>query len=238
MPLGHKIYRLIWVAIDWIYPPHCAGCQKFGFRWCEDCQEKTIKITENQCIYCGRILQEKSRCSHCDEKILNLDQVYTWGNHAGPLRLALHKLKYQRDLGLGEELSSHLFNIVKGNEIVSDFVVPVPLGRQRQRERGYNQSALLARPFSLALGLPYRPRALQRIRETKSQVGLSKKQRKENVAGAFTARSNLVADKRILLVDDVMTTGATLDAAGQALKQAGATKIIGLALAKAVKVLF
>jgi ComF family protein len=237
MLLEYQIYRLIWIAIDWIYPPRCAGCQVFGYRWCETCQEKTTTVKENQCVYCGRILKENRSCAYCVDRTTSLNQIYAWGEHDGPLRLALHQLKYRRDVGLGEELSYHLLQLIKGRDINFDIVVPIPLGRKRQKDRGYNQSALLARPLALALGLPYRSRALKRIRDTRTQVGLSIGQRRKNVAGAFEARPNLVAGKRILLVDDVMTTGATMDAAGQAVKQAGAIEIFGLTLARATRMI-
>jgi ComF family protein len=144
-------------------------------------------------------------------------------------------LKYRRDLGLGEVLARHLILIAEENTLPQDVIIPIPLGKRRRNERGYNQAALLARPLALALNISYRPRALKRIRETKSQVGLSFAQRRENVSGAFEAVPKLVSGRRVLLVDDVMTTGATLEAAAQALKNAGAADVQGLTLVKTVK---
>ncbi len=237
MLLEYQIYRLIWVAVDWLYPPRCAGCQEFGHRWCKTCQEKTTLVKENQCVYCGRNLMENQQCVDCVGKTTNLNQIFVWGEHEGPLRLALHQLKYRRDVGLGEALSNNLVELLKVKKVMADIVVPVPLGRKRHRDRGYNQSALLARPLALALGLPYSSRALKRKRDTRTQVGLSIEQRRKNVEGAFEAKLGLVAGKKVLLVDDVMTTGATMNAAGQALKQAGATEIIGLTMARASRML-
>jgi ComF family protein len=113
-------------------------------------------------------------------------------------------------------------------------VAPVPLGIARLKERGYNQAALIARPFSLALGLPYAPEALQRRRETHSQVGLSIAERKENVAGAFSARRDVVASRSVLLIDDVATSSATLDACASALRMDGANQVYCLTLARAL----
>jgi ComF family protein len=115
-----------------------------------------------------------------------------------------------------------------------DVITPVPLGLARLVQRGYNQSALLARPLALALGVRYYPQSLRRSRETRSQVGLSAAQRKENVIGAFEARSDLVSGRNILVVDDVTTSGATLEACAVALFDAGALKVFGLTLARAV----
>jgi ComF family protein len=128
--------------------------------------------------------------------------------------------------------------MVKDNDVQGDLVVPIPLGVKRLRERGYNQAGLLAHPFALALQLPYRPRALKRIKETRTQVGLSIPQRRKNVEGAFKADPDIVSGKSVIVMDDVMTTGATLDEAGQALKQAGASQVVGFSLAKAVKMFY
>ncbi|MDH5507737.1 MAG: ComF family protein [Anaerolineae bacterium] len=113
-----------------------------------------------------------------------------------------------------------------------DLVVPVPLSKGRLRERGYNQAAALARPLAWAWGLCYSDAALRKIRETSSQVSLSLDQRKANVVGAFSANPRIALNRNILVVDDVMTTGATLDACAAALKQAGAQYIYGLTLAR------
>jgi competence protein ComFC len=238
MHLGYRFYRFIWAAIDWIFPPNCAGCQKHGYRWCEECQDKTARVSSRECIYCGHQLTDNYCCTHCNGSNGNLDRILVWGNHEGPLREALHKLKYRCDLGLGDELAMCLIGIMKENGIQGDLIVPVPLSTRRSRERGYNQAALLARPMALALGLPYRPCALKRVRETRTQVGLSIAQRRTNVKGAFLANPTLVAGKSVILIDDVITTGATMNEAGKALKQAGASRVVALTLAKAVKMSF
>jgi competence protein ComFC len=115
-----------------------------------------------------------------------------------------------------------------------DLIAPVPLGLARLAERGYNQSSLLARPLSLALNVPYRPQVLTRARETRSQVGLTAAERRLNVSGAFTAHPNWPPGCRILLVDDVATSGSTLEACAEALFAAGARQVYGLTLARAI----
>ncbi|MGB8213834.1 MAG: phosphoribosyltransferase family protein [Anaerolineales bacterium] len=115
-----------------------------------------------------------------------------------------------------------------------NLVVPVPLGRQRMKERGYNQVALLAMPLAAIQGWRYSPRVLTRVRETRSQVGLSVAERKENISGAFQANPALVSGKTILLMDDVATTGATLSACSDALVKAGAKIVYALTLARAL----
>jgi ComF family protein len=113
-----------------------------------------------------------------------------------------------------------------------DIVVPVPLGIARLAERGYNQASLLAWPVALWLGISLCAKGLSRVRETRSQVDLSAAERKENVAGAFQARPALVRGRRVLLVDDVTTTGSTLDACAAALLAGGAVSVYALTLAR------
>jgi ComF family protein len=122
----------------------------------------------------------------------------------------------------------------EGQGWLIDVVVPVPLGIARLKERGYNQAALIAHPFALASGLRYAPRALLRTRETRSQVGLSITERKINVTDAFKARHEIVGGKRVLLIDDVTTSSATLDACAAALRKDGADQVYCLTLARAL----
>lgn len=112
-------------------------------------------------------------------------------------------------------------------------VVPVPLGRARQRQRGYNQVALIASSLAGRLGIEFRPDAIQRTRETRSQVGLDANARRENVQGAFQARPQLVQDRTVCLVDDLLTTGATLIACAEAVRQAGCRQVVGVSVGRA-----
>lgn len=112
--------------------------------------------------------------------------------------------------------------------------MPVPLGKQRLRERGYNQAALLAQPLAHELQLTYNPHILIRVKETKSQVELSFEERQDNVKDAFRANHPEIKGKQILIVDDVATSGATMNACADALMRAGAEAVIGLALARPV----
>jgi len=112
-------------------------------------------------------------------------------------------------------------------------IIPVPLGVDRLHERGYNQATMLARPLAFGLGVSLKPHALMRIRETRSQVGLTLAQRKTNVAGAFKGNPSVITGKSILIVDDVTTSGTTLNECGAALIGAGAVSVYGLTLARA-----
>jgi ComF family protein len=145
----------------------------------------------------------------------------------------LQRLKYGRDIGLGEALSGHLIDLFENTNWNVDCVLPVPLGKYRLSERGYNQAALLAKPLAIGVSILYNPQALSRIRENKSQVDLNYNQRRMNVAGAFMANSDYVKDKRVLVVDDITTSGSTLDACALALCEGGASKVYCLTVARA-----
>jgi competence protein ComFC len=149
------------------------------------------------------------------------------------MRRAVHQLKYHRDIGLADALAGSMISLYEETNWGIDLIVPVPLSIARLAERGYNQSVLIARPLALGVKLVYRSNALERTRDTRSQVDLNAKERKENVAGAFRARSRFVQNKRVLVVDDVATSGATLDACAVALLEEGALEVFGLTLARA-----
>jgi ComF family protein len=152
--------------------------------------------------------------------------------YSGPIRQAIHQLKYSRDITLGHILSRPMLGLLGQVGWQVDLIIPIPLSRQRARQRGYNQSTFLAAPLAIATEIPLRPAALSRVRETTAQVGLSGPQRRENVKNAFKAESSLVGGKRILIIDDVTTTGATMEACANALKSAGANTVFGLTLAR------
>jgi ComF family protein len=115
-----------------------------------------------------------------------------------------------------------------------DLVVPMPLGRKRFRERSYNQAEMISRPLSLAMNWKHSSSALTRSRETRTQIGLSASERRDNVHGAFTADARQVAGKNILIIDDVATTGSTLSAGADALLASGARHVYTLTVARAL----
>jgi ComF family protein len=154
--------------------------------------------------------------------------------HTLALRHAVHALKYEGLRVLSEPLGTLLAACWQAQGITVDLVLPVPLSRARERERGYNQSALLARAMAGQLALPCPGRLLVRQRNTRSQVGLSAQERWDNVWGAFACHSAELGGQRVLLVDDVLTTGATLQACAAALRQAGASEVWALTLTRAM----
>jgi ComF family protein len=199
-----------------------------------ECSQNTLEIEPPICPICGNPNINEEPCRRCrlSTPIYTSLRSYTIFN--GSIREAIHRLKYRRDIGLGEVLSRPMITSLQKLNWSLDIITSVPLGLVRFDERGYNQATLLARPMALCLEVPFSSRVLTRIRETRTQVGLTVKERRENMADAFRADSKLVKGKNILVVDDVVTSGATLNACAKALLDGGASKVYGFSLARAV----
>jgi ComF family protein len=143
-------------------------------------------------------------------------------------------MKYRRNIGLGDGLAEQMTNFFCSLHWPVQAIVPVPLGKKRLQERGYNQVGLVARPLAHEVGMEYIPQALQKTRETRSQVGLGIAQRQENVHNAYRAESQWVKGKSLLLMDDVATTGSTISACTESLLAAGAQEVYVLTIARAL----
>ena len=173
-------------------------------------------------------LDEEGRCALCRAGLRGFDAAYSFGAYEGVLRRLIHLYKYARMRTLAGPLAVLLARALPRDEAF-DAIVPVPLHWRRRLQRGFNQAELLARGMSRVTGIPV-SKALGRVRSTPTQAGLSNRLRRQNVTRAFRSRD--VAGKRILLIDDVMTTGATGAACALALKQSGARRVALLTVAR------
>jgi len=158
----------------------------------------------------------------------------SWAVFDSPIQNALHTMKYRKNIALGEMLARQMTSFFYSLQWRVQAVLPVPLGKKRLKERGYNQVALVARPLAYEVGMEYIPRALQKTRETRSQVGLTISQRHENVNNAYQAAPQAVKGKSVLLMDDVATTGSTISACTESLLSAGAKEVYVLTIARAL----
>lgn len=228
---GYHLYRWLWGSLDLFFPPTCGGCGRRGDHLCEDCLKKIKIITPPICEICGqpRVPGLCPRCASLSPRFKNLR---SWAIYEGPVQEAVRRLKYRQNISLGFILAQPLIQLLNDLSWDIDLVIPVPLGLARLEERGYNQATLIARPVALKYGLPCETQGLQRVRETRSQVGLTYNQRRENVKNAFFAKREVVTDKNILVIDDVATSSATLDACAAALLSAGAKDIFCLTFAR------
>ena len=147
---AYYLYRWFWVSMDWLFPATCAGCEKPGQRWCKVCHQSVNIIGQAACQRCGEPLLNgrplvSGICQKCREKPPLYEALGSWAIYAGPLRQAMHRLKYNHDLGLGDVFSQFLTQFANERGWTVDLVLPVPLSRSRLKERGYNQAGLLAR---------------------------------------------------------------------------------------------
>jgi ComF family protein len=217
---------------------------------CRECLDGFVRIAEPMCGCCGRpfffeagpppsALPDSSGptplCRLCRVKFYAFDRARSFAVYDDALIEAVLLLKYEEITRLGGWFAARLAELVEREaaEWRADVVVPVPLHRDRQRERGYNQAELIARPLARRLGLKIERYLLARTRPRPAQLVLSRTEHWKSVRGAYATREGLKVDNlRVLLIDDVLTTGATLDACARALKKAGAAAVLGLTVAR------
>lgn len=222
---------LFWVEV--FYPTKCAICGKYGLILCQECYGLISINLTNVCPMCGKISADSRYCSSCRKKKgLNIDAIIVAAKYnEGGIKELIYKLKYHGFTAISD-LFADLMALRLGNvKTDKNWVISyIPLHRFRQNFRGFNQSELIARKLGRKLRLPCEE-FLVRIKNTPSQTLLGKKERQKNVSGVFRATGD-ISGKCIILIDDVTSTGATLNSAAFALKSAGAKRIYGLVVAR------
>lgn len=236
--------------IDIIYPPRCHICGRFlsadehracSHHLCNDCLGALTPITHPICTVCGLPFStpegQDHPCENCLRKRPWYDCLRAAYFYSGPLMEAIQRFKYSSETQLASFLGTLLSSFAKElvpNQPTADFLtVPVPLHMRRLRQRGFNQSLLLAKVVATDLGTQLDYLSLVRIRHTRAQTGLRKEERRKNVKDAFSVTyPEIIKGKKILLVDDVSTTGYTLNECARSLKKSGAIVVICLTLAR------
>lgn len=228
--------------LDVALPAMCPACgdrlRPLDQHVCERCWERIGDIRPPVCSVCGLgDFVPGKRCPACLREEIFYSRARQAAPFAEPLSTLVDRLKYGHTAELAQPMARLLARQLKRDHAREkwDLIVPVPLHRVRERERGYNQSALITRHLGKMIGWPVAVRAMVRHRRTKSQTRLGRADRMRNVVGAFSCpEPALVAGKRILLLDDVYTTGSTMNESARALIEAGAESVFALAVARAM----
>ncbi len=232
LPQMPKLWRM---ALNLLFPKWCIGCGKEGDFICYSCLSLLPRVLPPLCPRCGRPQPSGIICPSCVSWQAEIDGIRSPFRFDGVMRQAIYQLKYRNLRALAPRLAQQLYDYLITNPVPGEVLVAVPLHRKRLRERGYNQSSLLARELGKLTSLPVVDDCLIRQRHAPPQARTSSvDDRKSNVAGAFTCYDHRLQDKQVLLVDDVATSGATLNACAVALKTAGAASVWGLALAREI----
>jgi ComF family protein len=234
-------------VLDFVYPQSCPICRKpLGKKEkevCEDCWRILVIPPAPFCPHCKSFLEQSSEflehvCPSLsraeDRRIAAVRSLGTFDDHYQEL---VHRFKYGKKIPLGKHLAYRLGEVVVQEKDFAgcDLILPVPLHRARYRERGFNQSEIVAEGISQATGIPVLNGILKRKKNTRDQTYLNAQQRAENVRDAFVmGRPEMVKNKKVILVDDVTTTGATLNECARMLQRAGADMIFAATLAVVV----
>jgi ComF family protein len=222
-PLGEALARLFGVR--------CALCADIAASgWCEACMGELPGVRAARCPVCAESTPGAKICGRCLRRPPAFARTLAVASYGFPLDAVIHRLKYGRDLSLARPLAQLLIERVR-DEPRPDLVLAMPLSPRRLRERGFNQSNEIARAVAAVLGVRFEPDAVLRVRDAAPQVSLPLDQRAANVRGAFAARGSF-AGRTIAVVDDVLTTGASLDELARTLLHAGAAEVAGWVVAR------
>ncbi len=229
------------ILLNLVYPLKCEICEQelsltAACRICPACRGKIIKITDQYCLRCGKPLQiEPTVCLECRQNDrIYFDSVRAAGIYQGVLRESVRVLKYNDRSCLGRELGELMVEAYRKHFDWADFdyLIPVPLYRKQWRKRQYNQAQVLCLHLAEKTGIPELAGGLVRSRETRPQYQLTRQERGVNLRGAFRVNPKYdLAGKRVLVIDDISTTGTTINECARVLKQSGAEEVHGLVLA-------
>lgn len=230
-----QLAELKGAALDLLFPQWCVGCNREGEFICGKCLASLARIEPPFCPLCGRPQSDGLLCESCAGWQADIEGIRSPYKFDGVMRQAIHEFKYRNLRALAPRLAQLLHEYIVEYSLPVSVLVPVPLHNKRIRERGYNQSSLLAKELGRLAGLTVNDNCLVRNIYNLPQAKTSNvEERRHNVRGAFICRSDALKDMDILLIDDVATSGATLNACASVLKATGARSVRGLTLAREI----
>ena len=228
-----RLGRLAELAVDSFFPQRCVGCGRGGGFFCPGCLGNLPRLLPPLCPRCGRSQASGIVCPSCWQRQTDIDGIRSLFKFDDVIRKAIHQMKYRNLKSLSPCLAEFLADYLRSSPLPGGVLVCVPLHPRRLRERGYNQSGLLARELGRRIDLPVIEDCLIRVKQAQPQVRAANvEERRKNVADAFVCRDEKVKGKQVILIDDVCTSGATLESCASALKSRGATSVWGLTLAR------
>lgn len=238
-----KLPELFQAALSLFYPPTCEGCGAEvgpGEYLCHPCQACAPRILPPFCSKCSEpffgAISNPFSCSNCANQTLHFDAAVAAYRARGIVRRLIHEFKYHQHEYLRHIIGDWLAEVVNDGRLDPaqfNVIIPVPLHPAKQRERGFNQAVLLARSFSARTGIPMKA-ALNRVLFTRTQTAFDRAERRQNLRNAFRLRTGQdVQGLRVLLIDDVLTTGSTLSECARVLKKAGAASVHAATAARA-----
>lgn len=218
-----------------LYPDRCPFCGNLSDGGlCPDCREKLTYIEEPRCMRCGKPLDDEKQeyCYDCEHHSHFFERGYSLWLHQGAVKQSVYQFKYHNrriysSFFAKELLSKYEKSIIRWRISV---IIPIPLSRKKQKQRGYNQAELIAVCIGKYMGIPICTDGLRRVKDTKPQKQLSVRERRSNMMHAFCWEKELLHGENILLIDDIYTTGNTIDAAAAELRRAGACKVYFLTI--------
>jgi competence protein ComFC len=212
---------------DFILPQDCILCGKEtpGSLMCDVCLEYLPAVRSPFCYICGRPASDKNLCRYCSSNT-SLDHGRAWLCFIPPVNTLIHHYKYRKKTRLATILGRAMATIIQSDQLLqqADMIAPIPLFWFKRLHRGYNQASILCDVIAANTHIPQH-NILRRTRYTRTQTQLLDKHRRRNVTGAFTVTTDNIAHKKVLLIDDVLTTGATANECARVLKQAGAAEV-------------
>ncbi len=220
---------------DFFFPRTCIGCGKVGDFICVSCSKKMSRILPPLCRRCGRPESSGAYCTECWGQKSSLDGIRSVFIFEGIVRQAVHELKYRNVQAMSGCLAGFMSLYFQEHGLSGNVLVPVPLHERRLRERGYNQSRLLAEDLSGMISMEVNAALLKRVRNTGPQArSASVYERMTNMQNTFICDSGEVTGGNVIIIDDVCTSGATLESCAAALKSAGAGHVLGFTLAREI----
>ena len=223
------------LLVDFFFPSRCLGCGKWGDLICEKCYLDLPRIVPPICTKCGRPESSGGLCPSCWNSPPAIDGIRSVFRFEGIVRKAIHHLKYYDLKSIAKDLGSVLFDYIALNKLEYDIIVPVPLHKRRLKQRGYNQSFLISAELGKLGGRAVLSNALHRVKDGIPQTKTTGvQQRRKNVKNAFICSNDDIINSNVILIDDVCTSGATLESCSLVLKEAGAKTVWGLTIAREI----